>query len=111
MKKNLIELVYVDTIKGEGEAVVKGDTITVHYEGRLEDDTIFDSSIAKDKPFTFTIGEGKVIRGWDDGIIGMQVGGKRTLTIPPELAYGDNRVGSIPPNSTLIFDVELLTIH
>jgi len=111
MKKNIIELTYVDTVQGEGEAVVKGDTITVHYEGRLEDGTIFDSSIAKEKPFTFSIGEGKVIRGWEDGIIGMQVGGKRTLTIPPELAYGDADLGLIPPNSTLIFDVELLNIE
>jgi len=107
----VVELKYIDKVIGEGEAVVKGDIITVHYEGRLEDGKVFDSSVAKGRPFTTPIGEGKVIRGWDDGIIGMQAGGKRTLIVPPELAYGNRQVGSIPPNSTLIFDVELLAIH
>ncbi len=99
-----------DTQPGTGAAAKAGDQITVNYTGKLTDGTVFDSSVGK-TPFTFMLGNGEVIPGWDQGLLGMQVGGKRTLTIPPSLAYGEQGAGaSIPPNATLIFDVELLSI-
>lgn len=97
--------------EGEGEGAKNGDTITVHYTGALEDGTKFDSSLDRGKPFTFTLGVGDVIIGWDQGIIGMKEGEKRKLTIPPSFGYGENAVGSIPANSTLIFEVELIEIN
>lgn len=95
---------------GTGAAVKSGDTITVNYVGKLPNGQTFDSSYTRHQPFTTVIGTGQVIKGWDEGLIGMKVGGKRRLTIPPDLGYGDQAAGSIPPNSTLIFDIELLGI-
>ncbi len=95
---------------GSGREVTSGDYITIHYHGTLEDGKVFDSSYERGKPFKTRIGVGQVIDGWDMGVPGMKVGGKRRLTIPAALAYGDSPVGDIPPGSTLIFDVELVTI-
>lgn len=103
-------LVVEDITQGSGEKVKKGDTIVIHYKGTLPDGTQFDSSYDRGEPFETTIGVGQVIKGWDEGVIGMQVGGKRKLTIPPSLGYGNQAVSSIPPNSTLIFELELLEI-
>ena len=104
-------LKYVDMKVGDGESPQAGQLVTVHYTGWLEDGTKFDSSVDKNRPFEFTIGAGRVIKGWDEGVMTMKVGGKRKLTIPPELGYGARGIGPIPPNSTLIFEVELLTIR
>jgi FKBP-type peptidyl-prolyl cis-trans isomerase len=93
---------------GKGEEVKNGDTVKVQYTGTLSDGTKFDSSYDRDKPFEFTVGEGNVKKGWDQGILGMKVGGKRNLVIPPDLGYGEEGSGPIPPNSTLIFEIELL---
>ena len=98
-----------DTQVGTGAEAVPGKKLTVNYTGKLQDGTVFDSSVGK-TPFEFTLGAGDVIPGWDQGLQGMKVGGKRTLTIPPSLAYGERAVGQIPANSTLIFDVELLDV-
>ena len=100
------------TQPGTGERVVKnGDTISVHYTGKLVDGTKFDSSVDRGIPFTFIVGAGQVIKGWEQGFIGAKVGEKRTLTIPSDLGYGASGAGStIPPNATLIFDVELVSI-
>jgi FKBP-type peptidyl-prolyl cis-trans isomerase len=100
-----------DTKKGKGAVAQSGMEVTVHYRGRLRNGTIFDESYKRGQPFTFTLGAGQVIKGWDQGVAGMRVGGKRRLTIAPNLAYGPQ--GSppvIPPNATLIFDVELLKV-
>lgn len=99
----------VDETVGTGQEVKKGDTITVNYTGTLSNGKVFDTSIGK-QPFTTQIGVGQVIRGWDLGLIGMKVGGKRKLTIPSDLGYGPQGQGAIPPNSTLIFEVDLLSI-
>ena len=96
---------------GAGAEAVSGKTITVHYTGTLTNGTKFDSSLDRKEPFTFSLGAGQVIKGWDQGFAGMKVGGKRKLTNPPELAYGPNAVGSIPANSTLVFEVELLDVN
>ena len=94
---------------GEGPEVKEGDTVKVHYTGMLKSNgKVFDSSKERGEPFRFTVGMGNVIEGWEKGLIGMKVGGKRLLTIPPELGYGDRDMGDIPPNSTLIFEIELL---
>src|SRR3989338_6085105 len=93
---------------GTGSITEPGDTLSVHYVGTLTDGRVFDSSLDRNLPFSFTLGVGQVIRGWDEGLIGMRVGGKRLLTVPPEYGYGDQGVGAIPPNSTLVFMVELL---
>ena len=100
----------LDEIIGTGIEVKSGDTVTVNYLGTLENGTKFDSSYDKNTPFTTQIGVGQVIKGWDEGIVGMKVGGKRKLIVPPELGYGNQPVGSIPPGSTLVFEVELLNI-
>ncbi|MFH1894746.1 MAG: FKBP-type peptidyl-prolyl cis-trans isomerase [Patescibacteria group bacterium] len=102
----------IETIKeGIGEEAKNGDTVSVHYVGTLQDGTKFDSSIDRGEPFVFTLGAGQVIRGWDLGVLGMKIGEKRKLTIPSDLAYGEQANGSIPGGSTLIFEVELLGIN
>jgi FKBP-type peptidyl-prolyl cis-trans isomerase len=95
---------------GDGDEVKDSDVVTVNYVGTLEDGTKFDSSYDRNEPFDFTVGKGEVIQGWDQGLLGMKVGGKRKLTIPPELGYGSEARGNIPANSTLIFEIELLGI-
>ena len=107
-----IEGLVIEVIKeGTGEAIENGKTAVMHYTGTLVDGTKFDSSLDRNEPFTFTLGAGQVIAGWDKGILGMKVGEKRKLTISPELGYGATGAGGvIPPNATLIFDVELLEI-
>lgn len=102
-------LIYEDLTTGSGAQAKTGDTVSVHYTGWLEDGTEFDSSVGG-SPFEFTLGSGGVIAGWDEGIVGMQVGGKRRLIIPPDLAYGESGYGPIPANATLTFEVELLEI-
>jgi FKBP-type peptidyl-prolyl cis-trans isomerase FkpA len=98
-------------VQGSGPSPTTGETVTVHYTGWLTDGTKFDSSVDRDEPFTFVLGTGQVIQGWDRGVATMQVGEKSKLTIPPELAYGnDGYPGAIPPKATLIFEVELLSI-
>lgn len=104
-------LQYIDSVIGDGKLVEVGDMVVVNYEGFLEDGTMFDSSIERGQPFSFQVGLGNVIQGWDEGLIGMNVGGKRELTIPPELAYGEAGAGEvIPPNATLVFNVELVDV-
>lgn len=104
-------LKYVDQVLGTGDVAVAGKTTTVHYTGWLENGKKFDSSVDRGQPFSFPLGGGRVIRGWDEGVEGMKVGGKRKLTIPSDLGYGSRGAGGvIPPNATLIFDVELLGV-
>ena len=99
-------------IAGDGTEIVKHSKIQVHYTGKLQDGTKFDSSLDRGEPFTFQIGLRQVIEGWEVGLMGMKVGGKRTLVIPPELAYGDRGAGDlIPPNATLTFDVEIVDVE
>lgn len=101
----------VDEVVGTGAEAVAGKEITVNYVGTLTNGTKFDSSYDRNQPFKFVLGAGQVIAGWDQGFAGMKVGGKRKLTIPPELGYGSQGAGaSIPPNATLIFEVELLNV-
>ena len=101
-----------DVLVGEGVEAKAGQEITVHYTGYLTDGTVFDSSVTRKQPLTIVLGVGQVIKGWDMGIEGMKVGGKRKLTIPAELAYGNRAVGGvIPANATLVFDVELLKVY
>jgi FKBP-type peptidyl-prolyl cis-trans isomerase len=101
----------VDTKVGTEAEAVPGKKVTVNYTGKLADGTIFDSSVTRNQPFSFTLGAGEVIQGWEIGIQGMKVGGTRVLTIPPELGYGAMQMGSIPPNSTLTFTVDLLKVE
>jgi hypothetical protein len=103
-------LKYIDEVVGKGQSPSFGKTVVVHYTGTLQDGTKFDSSRDRGTPFEFPIGIGKVIKGWDEGVMTMKVGGKRKLIVPPELGYGSQPAGQIPPNSTLIFDVELLGV-
>ncbi|HEY0074942.1 MAG TPA: FKBP-type peptidyl-prolyl cis-trans isomerase [Abditibacteriaceae bacterium] len=101
-----------DVQVGEGQEAKAGNRVSVHYTGRLTDGTKFDSSVDRGQPFQFNLGAGEVIRGWDQGVAGMKVGGKRKLTIPPALGYGASGAGGvIPPNATLVFDVELLKVN
>lgn len=105
-------LQYVDLVKGTGKTAEVGQTAVVHYTGWLKDGTKFDSSVDRGKPFSFPLGAGRVIKGWDEGVVGMHVGSKRKLIIPPHLAYGPRGAGGvIPPNATLTFDVELLDLR
>jgi FKBP-type peptidyl-prolyl cis-trans isomerase len=106
-------LVVEDVVVGTGEEAVAGKTVSVHYTGKLTNGTVFDSSIPRGEPFKFVLGAGMVIKGWDQGVAGMKVGGKRKLTIPAPLAYGNQEVGGgkIPAGSTLVFDVELLAVE
>ena len=109
--KKMTELKVEDTQVGEGKTAEKGNVLNMHYTGKLEDGTVFDSSHNRGQPLQFTLGIGQVIQGWDEGVAGMKVGGKRTLTIPPHMAYGERGAGGvIPPNSTLIFDIELMDV-
>ena len=106
------ELIIEDIIVGQGAEAVKHSIITVNYTGWLEDGTKFDSSLNPGRePLRFTLGAGQMIQGFDQGILGMKVGGKRKLTIPPNLAYGSQDKGIIPPNSTLIFELDLLIVE
>ena len=105
------QLLKTDTVVGTGDVAISGSRVTVNYVGHFVDGKVFDSSLARNEPFQFILGKGMVIEGWDKGIVGMKVGGKRTLTIPPELGYGANDYGPIPGGSTLIFDVELLKVE
>ena len=112
-------LVKIDQQVGTGNEAIAGRQVTVHYTGWLYDETReghkgqkFDSSRDRNEPFPFRLGNGDVIRGWDEGVAGMKVGGRRTLTIPPDLGYGSRGAGGvIPPNATLVFDVELLDVR
>ncbi len=100
-----------DEVVGTGKEAKTGSTVSVHYTGTLMNGTEFDSSKKTGKPFEFTLGEGHVIKGWDQGVVGMKVGGKRKLTIPSDLAYGENgSPPTIPPNAALKFDIELLDV-
>ena len=110
-EETMEELKIEDVEVGDGEEAVEGKSVTVHYTGTFPDGTKFDSSVDRGDPFTFTLGAGEVIAGWDQGVAGMKVGGKRKLTVPPELGYGPNDYGSIPGGSTLLFDVELLEVN
>uniref|UniRef100_A0A7C1WUT0 Peptidyl-prolyl cis-trans isomerase n=1 Tax=Pseudomonas graminis TaxID=158627 RepID=A0A7C1WUT0_9PSED len=103
------ELSIIDLLEGTGKAVVKGALITTQYTGTLEDGTVFDSSRERGKPFQCVIGTGRVIKGWDIGLMGMKVGGKRKLWVPAQLAYGERSMGAhIKPGSNLMFEIELL---
>ena len=104
-------LVYEELIVGDGDEAAAGHHVTVHYTGWLTDGTKFDSSLDRNQAFQFQLGAGQVIRGWDEGVKGMRIGGKRKLTIPPDMGYGAAGAGGvIPPNATLVFDVELLDV-
>jgi FKBP-type peptidyl-prolyl cis-trans isomerase FkpA len=118
-QSSITELQKIDTRAGSGNEAVAGRTVTVHYTGWLYDEskpdhkgTKFDSSRDRNEPFPFRLGAGQVIRGWDEGVAGMKVGGQRTLIIPPAYGYGARGAGGvIPPNATLVFDVELLDVR
>jgi len=104
-------LSYIDVKTGEGVGVLAGRSVAVHYTGWLVDGTKFDSSHDRGEPFGFTVGAGRVIPGWDQGLVGMQPGGVRKLIIPPQLGYGSRGSGDIPPDATLVFEVELLEVE
>ena len=118
-QSSITELIKTDAVVGSGNEAISGRRVTVHYTGWLYDEASpdhqgrkFDSSRDRNEPFTFRLGAGEVIRGWDEGVAGMKVGGRRTLTIPPEMGYGARGAGgAIPPNATLLFDVELLDVR
>ncbi|MDQ3099661.1 MAG: FKBP-type peptidyl-prolyl cis-trans isomerase [bacterium] len=103
-------LVKEDIVVGTGTEAVSGKAVSVHYTGTLTNGTKFDSSKDRNEPFNFTLGAGQVIQGWDEGVVGMKVGGTRKLTIPAAMGYGSRDMGVIPPNSTLVFEVELLDV-
>ena len=110
--KVMAEELKIETLsEGDGDVAATGMRVTVHYEGRLTDGTVFDSSYSRGQPFNFTLGAGQVIRGWEEGVAGMKIGEKRRLTIPSELGYGERGAGDlIPPNATLVFEVELISL-
>ena len=117
-RSNVAELIKQDDTVGSGNEAAAGRAVTVHYTGWLYNESVadkkgmkFDSSRDRNEPFEFNLGAGEVIRGWDEGVAGMKVGGRRTLTIPPDMGYGARGGGPIPPNATLIFDVELLNVR
>lgn len=99
-----------DVTVGTGDLAQAGDTVSAHYVGKLTNGQVFDSSLDRGTPIQFTLGGGQVIRGWDEGLVGMRVGGKRILTISPEYAYGAQAVGAIPANSTLVFEIDLVGV-
>lgn len=104
-------LEYIEIEAGTGAQAAAGKTVSVHYTGKFQDGKVFDSSVTRGEPLTFPLGKGNVIKGWDEGIALMKVGGKAQLVIPPQLAYGERGAsGVIPPNATLIFDVELVAV-
>jgi FKBP-type peptidyl-prolyl cis-trans isomerase len=104
-------LEYIEVEAGTGAPAEAGKTVSVHYTGKLQDGKVFDSSVSRGEPITFPLGGGRVIKGWDEGIALMKVGGKAQLVIPPYLAYGERGAGGvIPPNATLVFDVELVSV-
>lgn len=105
------EMQVEDLKLGTGNEAIPGQKVTVHYTGWLTNGKKFDSSVDRGKPFSFNLGAGEVILGWDQGVAGMKEGGRRRLTIPPGMGYGSQAVGSIPPNSTLIFQVDLLKVN
>ena len=105
----LTNVVVDDVVIGDGEVVAQGDTVSVHYIGTLQNGEQFDNSYVRGVPFSFTLGEGKVIKGWEEGIEGMRVGGQRILIVPPAFAYGATGAGPIPPDATLVFAIELLS--
>jgi FKBP-type peptidyl-prolyl cis-trans isomerase len=105
----MAQLKIEELVEGTGLTAAKGHKVSVHYTGWLTDGTKFDSSVDRGQPFAFDLGRGMVIKGWDQGVAGMKIGGKRRLTIPPELGYGSRGAGAvIPPGATLVFEVELL---
>lgn len=104
-------LYYIEVEKGEGPKAEAGKKVSVHYTGTLLDGTKFDSSVDRGEPFSFTLGQGQVIKGWDEGISMMNVGGKAKLIIPSSIAYGESDMGTIPPYSPLVFDVELIEVE
>jgi FKBP-type peptidyl-prolyl cis-trans isomerase len=110
-KEKNMDLKVEDLVVGQGPEAKCGNTVTAHYTGWLTNGEKFDSSVDRGTPFQFRLCEGQVIKGWDQGILDMKVGGKRKLTIPAELAYGDREVGPIPANSILVFEVELLNVE
>lgn len=103
------QVAYQDSAAGQGAAAAPGDTVTIAYTGRLQDGTVFDSSVGR-APITFTLGTGQVIPGFEQGVVGMQPGGKRLVIIPPSLGYGAQAYGPIPANSTLMFEIELVSV-
>ena len=104
-------LEYIEVEAGTGEQAAAGKTVSVHYTGKFQDGKVFDSSVSRGEPIRFPLGAGRVIKGWDEGIALMKVGGKAQLVIPPHLAYGESGAGGvIPPNATLVFDVELVSV-
>ncbi len=118
MKTGAVAFAQTDVVVGEGKEALVGKGVSVHYTGWLYDDSAtdhkgkkFDSSRDRSQPFTFPLGAGRVIKGWDQGVVGMKEGGQRTLVIPASLGYGTRGAGSIPANATLIFDVELLEVR
>lgn len=110
IKGNLKSMVIDDTKTGEGAEAKVGDQVSVHYVGTLQNGEEFDSSKKRGVPFEFSLGAGQVIKGWDEGVVGMKVGGQRVLVIPPDMAYGDQGIGPIPGGATLVFAIELLAI-
>lgn len=105
------KLIIDDVVIGGGTEAKTGDTVSVHYVGTLPNGQEFDSSVKRGEPFAFTLGEGRVIKGWEEGVVGMKVGGKRILVIPSDLAYGDSGYGPIPGKATLVFSIELLGVN
>ncbi len=105
-------LEYIEVEAGTGAQAEAGKTVAVHYTGKLQDGKVFDSSVSRGEPIEFPLGKGRVIKGWDEGIALMKVGGKAQLIIPPDLGYGERGAGGvIPPNATLVFDVELVSVE